>query len=200
MMIGIIAATRKRREEITGNIFSGSGRPQRVIHATAPTLGDPSAARRIRLNTHAAPHTGRSGPLGWRGQLAGYLTDLSWTPREATSHDMGCSWLELLIDFELSTHATVRTATLLQSDAASLLRKENTIGDTVQLFQAEVLQQARGRFTADVRQLFAPCGGRPRLSCMGIRTSMACVQAWPSWDDAGTGKYFVGSLPREAST
>ena len=97
---------------------------------------------------------------------------------------MGCSWLELLIDFELSTLATVRAASLLQQDGASLLRREDSIGSTIKLFQAEVLQQLRDRFTADVRQLFAPCRGRSRLSCLGIRTSVACFQAWPSWDDA----------------
>ena len=115
MMIGIIEATRKRREETTGNIFCGGGRPQRLIHATIPTLGDPSAARRIRLTTLAAPLAGRSGTMGWRGRLATYLSDLSWTPREATCHDMGCFWPELLVDFELDTHATIRTAALLQA-------------------------------------------------------------------------------------
>ena len=184
MMICIIAATRKRRDEVTGHVFSGGGRPQRIVHATAPPLGDPLAARRIRTTSHADAITGRPGNLGWRGLLAGYLSELHWVPREATSHDMGCSWLELLIDFELSTLATVRAASLLLQDGASLLRREGSIGSTIKLFQAEVLQQLRDRFTADVRQLFAPCRGRSRLSCLGIRTSVACFQAWPSWDDA----------------
>ena len=42
MMIAIIAATRKRRDEVTSQVFSGGGRPQRLLHATAPPLGDPS--------------------------------------------------------------------------------------------------------------------------------------------------------------
>ena len=183
-MICIIAATRKRRDEAIGHVFSGGGRPQRLVHATAPPLGDPLAARRIRTTSHADTIYGRTGNMGWRGLLAGYLTEIHWVPREATSHDMGCSWLELLIDFELSSLATVRAASLLLQDGASLLRREDSIGSTIKLFQAEVLQQLRDRFTADVRQLFAPCRGRSRLACMGIRTSVACFQAWPSWDDA----------------
>ena len=184
MMIAIIAATRKRRDAVTGQVFSGGGRPQRILHATAPPLGDPLAARRIRTNSLAAPFTGQPGNLGWRGLLAGYLSELQWVPREASSLLMGCSWLELLIDFELSTNATVRAASLLLQDGASLLRREDSIGSTIKLFQAEVLLQLRDLFTADVRQLFAPCKGRHRLSCLGIRTSVACFQAWPRWDDA----------------
>ena len=29
-----------------------------------------------------------------------------------------------------------------------------------------------------------PCKGRARLASLGIRTSTACFQAWPRWDNA----------------
>ena len=92
---------------------------------------------------------------------------------------MGCSLLELLIDFELTTGKTVRRAENLLTDGAALLRREGSLTDTVQLFQAEALAQVRDRLTQDARAFFKPCKGRVSLASLGTRTSTTCFQAWP---------------------
>ena len=109
---------------------------------------------------------------------------MEWIPRPADNKDTGCSWFELLIDFEVVTKATVRNSELLQRDDAALLRRESSIGEAIKLFQAETLKQVQCRFTADVSHMFAPCKGRARLSCLGIKTCTPCFQAWPNWDSA----------------
>ncbi|WP_353239581.1 hypothetical protein, partial [Limnohabitans sp.] len=182
MMLAIIASTRKRREELTSTVFGGGSRPQRLVHACAPTLGDRAAARRIRPCTHTLVPNSGSGPAGWRGHVVGYLCGLEWVPWEDSHPDSRCSWLELLIDFEISTGATVREAGLLLKDSASLLRRESSIRETVTLFREEVLGQIRRCLTADVRNLFAPCRGRARFATLGVRTCTACFRAWPAWD------------------
>ena len=103
MMLAIIAATRQRRDDITGNIFGSGTRPQRFVHVVVPTLGNRQEARQIRLSTQHMQLAVSQRPKGWRGHIAAYLCDLEWIPRPANSKDMGCSWLELLIDFELVT-------------------------------------------------------------------------------------------------
>ena len=123
MMLAIIAATRQRRDDITGNIFGSGTRPQRFVHVVVPTLGNRQEASQIRLATQHMQFAAPQGPKGWRGHIVAYLCNLERIPRPANSRDMGCSWLELRIAFELVTKSTARGSELLQRDDAALLRR-----------------------------------------------------------------------------
>ena len=141
---------------MTGDIFGGGGRRLKLVHAVAPTLGEHHEARRIRRTARLWHAAAAATARGWRGSIPGYLDSPEWRPVPDGSTEMGCSWLELLIDFELTNRVAVRRAELLLRDEASLLRREGALSETIRLFQAETLSQVRDVFTLDVRNICAP--------------------------------------------
>ena len=76
IMLAILDATRKNREDMTGDIFGGARSRRKLVHATAPTLGDQATARKIRQNAHACPNMGNGSAKGWRAALRACLGGL----------------------------------------------------------------------------------------------------------------------------
>ena len=81
LMLAILDATRKMREDMAGDIFGGARNRRKLVHAAAPTLGDQATARKIRQNAHASPNMGKGPKEGRRAALTAYLGGLEWTPR-----------------------------------------------------------------------------------------------------------------------
>ena len=91
----------------------------------------------------------------------------------------------MLIDFELTTGATVRTMEGSQRDSSALLRREPPVKSLVKLFQFEVLKVVEVLFTKDVMRIFRPSkSGLARLGGLAARGGYACVSGWPCWGEA----------------
>ena len=78
--LAIIEATRKRRGDMTGNIFGGGGRRLKLAHVVAPTLGEQHEARSIRRTARMGGAAEAASAKGWRGSIPSYLVSLEWRP------------------------------------------------------------------------------------------------------------------------
>ena len=58
-----------RSGNMTGSIFNGAGHRRKLVHATAPTLGGSTTARRIRQIGNIFPRQGADAARGWRAAL-----------------------------------------------------------------------------------------------------------------------------------
>ena len=137
-------------------------RPSEGLFAPAPHL-----ARRVRRCSSGLGCRQAEGG-GWIASIPGYLEALEWVEREPQHAEEGISWLELLVDFEQCTGATVRTAEGSLLDASRLLRREPSAKAIVRIFQAEVLRNVEVLFTRDVSNIFKACrGGGAARSSLG---------------------------------
>ena len=183
VMLDILAATRSRRAEMLRGLLHGTRGARRLCKVNRPFLPDLRDGRVIRQTRGAIRGASEAVSAGWVAAIPTYLESLRWVERCEGAPHAGVSWLELLVDFELSTGHIVRPAQHLVLDHARLLRRQTSVKDLVKLFQREVLSVTVATYPKDVEAMFrAAKGGRARLSGLCTNTSAACFRAWPCWD------------------
>ena len=75
LMLAILEAARKKRDEMTGGICNGARHRSKLVHATARTLGDSATARRIRQIGNRFPCQGTGAARGWKSRHPGIPWD-----------------------------------------------------------------------------------------------------------------------------
>ena len=182
VMLAILAATRAKRAEMLSGLLHGTRGARRLCRVSRPFLPHCDDGRVIRQTRGGVHGGGAPTGAGWVAAIPSYLESLHWVERCEGAPHAGVSWLELLVDFELSTGHIVRTAQHLVLDQARLLRRQTSVKDLTKLFQREVLITVEATYPRDVEAMFrAAKGGRARLSCLCTNTSAACIRAWPCW-------------------
>ena len=148
-----------------------------IVTLSLPELGRETLATRAALSTGLLQPAHLPGSA-WQLGLRDHIRGTPWQRRDEQHPDLSCSWLELLVDFELQTGLRV-PARPGPPEADMRLARADTLQEALRSFAAACRQMARDCFTRDVVGMFAPTRSTARLSCLGVRSSLACFASRP---------------------